>query len=158
MEYLDIPAFFRRQADADPEPALPSHRGSLMKRLTSVFSRAETSKASASTGTAATSFAQWLEIHALRLAERPQPLPTLAELDNSGLPDDLLAQLRQLVAQGDAEDVVVAALLYAFLQHGPKCALPRKFTRLIRAGFQRQVSAALAATVEARVKTWCATG
>ena len=52
----------------------------------------------------------------------------------------------------------MAALLYAFLQHGPKCALPRKFTRLIRAGFQRQVSATLAATVEALVKTWCATG
>lgn len=35
---------------------------------------------------------------------------------------------------------------------------PRKFTRPIRAYFQRQVSATLATTVEALVKTWCATG
>jgi len=92
------------------------------------------------------------------LADQKQPLPTLAELANFGLPGDLLTQLWELVAQGETEEAVMAALLYAFLQHGPKCALPRKFTRLIRAGFQRQVSATLAATVEALVKTWCATG
>ena len=160
LDYLDIPAFLRRQAwgGDEPEPARPSYHSSPVKHLKSLFSRTEATQASASTGSAATVLVQWLEANALRLAERPHPLPILAELAYSGLPDNVLAQLRQLVAQGEAEDAVVAALLYAFLQHGPKCALPRKFTRLIRAGFQRRVSATLAATVETLVKTWCATG
>jgi Ca-activated chloride channel family protein len=112
----------------------------------------------ATTAPPATSFAHWLEINALRLADQPQPFPTLDELASAGLPDEVLTPLRELVAQGEAEDAVVAALLHAFLQHGPKCQLPRNASRNIRSRFQRQVSATLAATVEALVKTWCATG
>ena len=158
LDYLDIPVFLRRQAGDDPEPAPPNHHSSVVKRLTSLFSRAGAVEESPLIVTAATLFAHWLEANALRLADRPQPLPTLDELANSGLSDDLFTQLRQLVAQGEAEEAVVAALLYAFLQHGPKCSLPRKLTRPIRAGFQRQVSAALAGVIEPLVKTWCATG
>jgi len=103
-------------------------------------------------------FARWLEANAARLADPKQPLPTLDELANAGLPDDLLARLRELVAQGETEDAVVAALLHAFLQYGPECQLPRNASRTIRAQFQKQVSATLAAAVEPLVKSWCATG
>lgn len=51
----------------------------------------------------------------------------------------------------------MAALLYAFLQHGPECQLPRNVSRAIRARCRKQVSATLAAAVEPLVKTWCAT-
>jgi Ca-activated chloride channel family protein len=103
-------------------------------------------------------FARWLEANATRLADPRQPWPTLAELAHASLPDDLLARLRELVGQGEAEEAVVAALLHAFLQHGPECRLPRNASRTIRSRFQKQVSATLAAAVEPWVKTWCATG
>ena len=103
-------------------------------------------------------FARWLEANTARLTDSWQPLPTLDELAHAGLPDDLLARLRELVAQGEAEDAVVAAFLYAFLQHGSECQLPRNASRTIRAQFQKQVSATLAAAVEPLVKSWCATG
>ena len=103
-------------------------------------------------------FARWLEANAARLADPRQPWPTLAELALAGLPDDLLTRLRELVGQGEAEDAVVAALLHAFLQHGPECRLPRNASRTIRSRFQKQVPATLAAAVEPLVETWCATG
>jgi len=103
-------------------------------------------------------FARWLEANAARLADPGQPLPALDELARASLPDDLLARLRELVAQGEAEEAVVAALLHAFLQHGPECRLPRNASRNLRARFQKQVSAMLAAVVEPLVETWCATG
>ena len=103
-------------------------------------------------------FVRWLEANAARLADPKQPLPTLDQLANAGLPDDLLARLRELVAQGETEDAVVAALLHAFLQHGPEYQLPRHASRNIRSRFQKQVSATLAAVIEPLVKTWCATG
>lgn len=103
-------------------------------------------------------FAHWLETHATRLAEQTLPLPTLVELAHAGLPDDLLVRLRELVAQGEAEQAVVAALLHAFLQHWPECRLPRNASRNIRARFQKQASVTLAAVVEPLVKIWCATG
>jgi hypothetical protein len=52
----------------------------------------------------------------------------------------------------------VAVLLHAFLQYGPECRLPRNASRNIRARFQQQVSATLAAAVEPLVEAWCATG
>lgn len=113
---------------------------------------------SATTIVTPTGFARWLEANAARLTDPGQPLPTLDELAHAGLPDDLLARLRELVAQGEAEDAVAAALLHAFLQHGPECQLPRNASRTIRAQFQKQVSATLAAAVEPLVKSWCATG
>ena len=103
-------------------------------------------------------FSYWVETNAVRLADPKQPLPTLDELAQASLPDDLLARLRELVAQGETEEAVVAALLHAFLQHGPECQLPRNAGRNIRARFQKQVSATLAAAVEPLVKAWCATG
>lgn len=103
-------------------------------------------------------FAHWLEAHAARLAEQKLPLPTLDQLVSAGLPDDLLTRLRELVAQGETEEAVVAALLHAFLQHGPDRHLSRNASRNIRSRFQKQVSATLAAAVEPLVKTWCATG
>jgi hypothetical protein len=66
--------------------------------------------------------------------------------------------LRDLVGEGEAEDAVVAALLHAFLQHGPECRLPRNASRNVRARFRKQVSAELAAAVELGVNVWCATG
>ena len=151
---MSPPAFLRRQADDDQ----PSRRVSVAERLKSLFSRPEAVEESPSAVSTATSFVRWLEANAARLADQKQPFPTLDELANAGLSDDLLTQLRKLVAQGETEEAVVTALLHAFLRHGPKCQLPRNASRNVRAHFQRQVSATLAATVEALVKTWCATG
>ena len=103
-------------------------------------------------------FVRWLEANAARLADPKQPLPTLDQLANAGLPDDLLARLRELVAQGETEDAVVAALLHAFLRNKREYWLPRNASRNIRSRFQKQVSVTLAAAVEPLVKTWCATG
>ena len=103
-------------------------------------------------------FARWLEANAARLTDPKQPLPTLDELAQAGLPGDLLARLREQVTQGETENAVVAALLHAFLQHGPECRLPRNASRASRARFQKQVSATLAAAVEPLVKAWCVTG
>ncbi len=164
LEYLDIPAFLRRQAEGESpsQPAPPSEpvqrRASVVDRVKSFFSSPDILEETSLAACPVTRFAHWLEVNTLRLAEQLQPFPTLDELARAGLPDEVLIPLRELVAQGEAEDTVVAALLHAFLQHGPKCALPRKFTRTIRSHFQRQVSATLAATVKALVKTWCTTG
>ncbi|HRZ52890.1 MAG TPA: hypothetical protein P5284_06925, partial [Candidatus Contendobacter sp.] len=95
--------------------------------------------------------------NAARLVDPKQPLPTLDELADA-LPDDLLARLRELIAQGEAEDAVVVALLHAFLRNKREYWLPRNASRNIRSRFQKQVSATLAAAVEPLVKTWCATG
>jgi hypothetical protein len=82
----------------------------------------------------------------------------LDELADAGLPDDLGASLQALVAQGEAEAAVVAALLYAFLQHGPRCNVPRSVSRSLRSRFQKQVTPTLTTAVEARVKAWCIAG
>ncbi|MDQ5910513.1 MAG: Ca-activated chloride channel [Pseudomonadota bacterium] len=182
LDYLDIPAFFRRQASSDDSPRYsapsapssprpqrpedaavesppPQRRASIVQRVQSFFfSRPDVLEEPPLPSTPVPRFAYWLEKNALRLADQPQPVPTLDELAQAGLPDEILIPLRELVAQGEAEAAVVAALLHAFLQHGPKCALPRKFTRPIRSHFQRQVSTMLAAAVEPLVKTWCTTG
>ncbi|MFZ1642952.1 MAG: VIT domain-containing protein [Candidatus Contendobacter sp.] len=164
-DYLDIPAFLRCQPPSFPlaAPAPLAAPQSLLGRARAMFGvlREETPPLTPPTATVAGSpsgFARWLETNAARLAEQQQPLPTLAELAHAGLPDDLLTRLRELVAQGEAEEAVVAALLHAFLQHGSECRLPRNASRAIRSRFQKQVSATLAATVEPLVKTWCATG
>ena len=107
---------------------------------------------------AATRFARWLEANGERLADSNQPLPSLDELADAGLPDDLGASLQALVAQGEAEAAVVAALLYAFLQHGPRCNVPRSVSRSLRSRFQKQVTPTLTTAVEARVKAWCIAG
>jgi Ca-activated chloride channel family protein len=135
----------------EPKVEVPKKRQFVKRIVQSIWSRATSDPT-------ATFFADWLEDNAARLADQKQPLPTLDELASAGLPDEVLNPLRELVAQGEIEDAVVAALLHAFLQHGPKCQLPRNASRNIRSHCQRQVSATLAAAVEALVKTWCATG
>ena len=157
-EYLDIPAFSRR--GPLPPPPAPMAEPAPITRLNSQVSgrdKAIFDPSQYPTGSPLM-FVGWLQANAARLADPKQPLPTLDELAHAGLPDDLLAQLRELVAQGEAEEAIVAALLHAFLQHGPECRLPRNVSRNIRSRFQKQVSAMLAAAVEPLVKTWCATG
>lgn len=156
-DYLAVPAFLRR-GPLPPPPApmaAPAPRATqkfqVLSKLKAMFDRSQ-EPASPFSG-----IAGWLQANATRLADRKQPLPALDELADA-LPDDLLARLRELVAQGEAEEAVVAALLHAFLQHGPECRLPRNASRNIRARFQQQVSATLAAVVESLVQTWCATG
>ncbi len=157
-DYLDIPAFLRRQPPSSP-PAPMAAPQSLLGRARALFGvLRESAPPMVTVAGSPSGFVRWLEANAARLAEQQQPLPTLAELAHAGLPDDLLTRLRELVAQGEAEEAVVAALLHAFLQHGPECRLPRNASRAIRSRFQKQVSATLAATVEPLVKTWCATG
>jgi len=157
-EYLDIPAFSRR--GPLPPPPAPMAEPAPITRLNSQVSgrdKAIFDPSQYPTGSPLM-FVGWLQANAARLADPKQPLPTLDELAHAGLPDDLLAQLRELIAQGEAEEAIVAALLHAFLQHGPECRLPRNVSRNIRSRFQKQVSAMLAAAVEPLVKTWCATG
>ncbi len=156
LEYLDIPAFLRRQAGSDDELSEAPRRPAISEYQRS-FSLEVVKEAPPAVLTA-THLAWWMEIQAAQLADRRQPLPTLEELADIGLPDDLLTRLRELIAHGETEQAIVAALLHAFLQHGPKCSLPRNASRNIRSHFQRQVSAALAATVEPLVKAWCAAG
>ena len=156
-EYLDIPAFLRRESLPPPpapmaEPAPRATRKSqVFSKLKAMFNRSQEPAGPLS------GVVGWLEANATRLADPKQPLPTLDELADA-LPGDLLARLRELVAQGEAEEAVVAALLHAFLQHRPEYWLPRNASRTIRARFQKQVSATLAAVVEPLVETWCATG
>ena len=164
LENLDMPAFLRRGPFPLPPAPMtaPTPRAaqkSLLGRARAMFDALrEPTPPMATVAASPAGFARWLEANAARLADPKQPLPTLDELANAGLPDDLLARLRELVAQGETEDAVVAALLHAFLQHGPECQLPRNASRNIRARFQKLASATLAAAVEPLVKAWCATG
>lgn len=158
-DYLDIPAFCRRQSLSMAAPAPKAAQKSLLGRARAMFDALrEPTPPMATVAASPAGLAGWLEANAARLADPKQPLPTLDELAHAGLPDDLLAQLRELVVQGETEDAVVAALFHAFLQHGPERQLPRNASRNIRSRFQKQVSATLAAAVEPLVKTWCATG
>lgn len=149
----------REMAASAPKAAQKSLLGRAKTLLDALRKEAPppTPPSATTTGTPA-GLARWLEANAARLADPKQPLPTLAELAHAGLPGDLIARLRERVAQGETEDAVVAALLHAFLQHGPECRLPRNASRAIRARFRKQVPATLAAAVEPLVKTWCATG
>ena len=165
LEYLAEPAFLRRgplppppapMAAPEPQSARKSRMFGRVRAMFDVLQ--EPSPPLATAADSPWGFARWLEANAARLADPGQPLPALDELARASLPDDLLARLRELVAQGEAEEAVVAALLHAFLQHGPECRLPRNASRTIRSRFQKQVSAMLAAVVEPLVETWCATG
>ena len=156
-EYLDIPAFSRR--GPLPPPPAPMAAPAPITRLNSQVSakdRAIFDPSQYPTGSPLM-FVGWLQANAARLVDPKQPLPTLDELADA-LPDDLLARLRELVAQGETEDAVVAALLHAFLRNKREYWLPRNASRNIRSRFQKQVSVTLAAAVEPLVKTWCATG
>jgi len=155
-EYLDIPAFLRRESLPPPpapmaEPApRATQKSQVFSKRKAMFNRSQEPAGPLS------GVVGWLEANATRLADPKQPLPTLDELADA-LPGDLLARLRELCPQGEAEEAVVAALLHAFLQHRPEYWLPRNASRNIRARFQKQVSATLAAAVEPLVETWCAT-
>ena len=155
--YLDLPAFLRREPL--PPPPAPMAAPASIARLKCQVSGRDRAIFDPSQYPAGSPlmFVGWLQANAARLTDPKQPLPTLDQLADA-LPDDLLARLRELVAQGEAEEAVVAALLHAFLQHGPKCRLPRNASRNIHARFQKQVSATLAAAVEPLVEAWCATG
>jgi len=156
-EYLDIPAFSRR--GPLPPPPAPMAEPAPITRLNSQVSgrdKAIFDPSQYPTGSPLM-FVGWLQANAARLVDPKQPLPTLDELADA-LPDDLLARLRELIAQGEAEDAVVVALLHAFLRNKREYWLPRNASRNIRSRFQKQVSATLAAAVEPLVKTWCATG
>ena len=156
-EYLDIPAFSRR--GLLPPPPAPMAEPAPITRLNSQVSgrdKAIFDPSQYPTGSPLM-FVGWLQANAARLVDPKQPLPTLDELADA-LPDDLLARLRELIAQGEAEDAVVVALLHAFLRNKREYWLPRNASRNVRSRFQKQVSATLAAAVEPLVKTWCATG
>jgi len=157
LDMLDMPAFLRREPlPSPPAPMAAPASTARLKCQVSGRDRAIFDPSQYPAGSPLR-FVGWLEANAARLADQKQPLPMLDELADA-LPDDLLARLRELVAQGEAEEAVVAALLHAFLQHGPRCQLPHNASRNIRARFQKQVSATLAAAVEPLVEAWCATG
>ena len=169
------PATFERLLEPPSPPPMPGSSAStgiasvtegvhplagVKRLLQAVWPRSKTEGApeTSDAATAATRFARWLEANGERLADPGQPLPSLDELADAGLPDDLGASLQALVAQGEAEAAVVAALLYAFLQHGPRCNVPRSVSRSLRSRFQKQVTPTLTTAVEARVKAWCIAG
>ncbi|MBS1222068.1 MAG: inter-alpha-trypsin inhibitor domain protein, partial [Proteobacteria bacterium] len=143
LEYLAEPAFLRRgplppplapMAAPEPQSARKSRMFGRVRAMFDVLQ--EPSPPLATAADSPWGFARWLEANAARLADPGQPLPALDELARASLLDDLLARLRELVAQGEAEEAVVAALLHAFLQHGPECQLPRNASRNLRARFQ----------------------
>ena len=78
-------------------------------------------------------FAAFLEAQAQRLADPQQPLPTLAQIMAAGLPEELAVEIRALLAQGAAEDPMIAAVLYGLLlRPAAGRATPRETLRRLR--------------------------
>lgn len=89
-----------------------------------------------------------------RLADSSNPLPSLTELAQAGVPEHLIAELRLLLRAGASEQALVAALLHAFLSRQTGLGLGREVQRRLRFLCQREVPEALRARIETWVAAW----
>lgn len=82
---------------------------------------------------APTPFIAWLEARVQRLANLQEPLPTLADMLDAGLPAVLVDEVNALLAQGEAEGPLIAAVLYGLLlRPSSGRTSPRKTLRRLR--------------------------
>ncbi|EIC22829.1 VIT and vWA domain-containing protein [Thiorhodovibrio frisius] len=98
----------------------------------------------------------WLLAQAARLADDSQPLPSLTELSDAGVPEHLIADLRQLQRAGASEEALVATLLHLFLNRQSGLGLSREAQRRLRFICQRELPDALRARIDEWVAAWCA--
>ncbi|MBK5962657.1 hypothetical protein CCR95_00680 [Thiocystis minor] len=107
----------------------------------------------------AASLLRWLKTHSGRPTVGPAPwFPDLDMLDRLGLPLDLLAALRALVAEGEAEEVVLATLFETLRQHGSASTCHPQIKGAVGVRIRHPISAELMARIEPLVSAWRALG
>lgn len=120
MGMYDIPCFLRKSADADDVTPPATSDGIPNEQPTAQFA----------IDTPA-GFVAALELELVGLVRQPKLPNRIDELAKCGLPEVIVANLRQLVAKGRDEAEVVAAFVYALSQSGIGDSFGRAFKRAI---------------------------
>ncbi len=140
--YLDIPAFQRLSSPGEPSRC-PDRAPEEQAR--GIISPA--------LPTPASTFDAWLDAQAARLADPQAPVPSLAELLGSGLHPKLAVMVRMLLAQGEDEEQVITAVLYAVVTLVSRHRdYPRATLRRLRFAVDRALPRALVEPLVALAK------